>query len=158
MQQQNKLKDDPQSIHVLPHSQYLRKVEFDNLCKYSNFRPQDDVKSEVNLNINVEEIETATPAVVIKLTLNSINKESVFNLQLEYVGKFKINVEDPEVREQVLRVYCAQMIYPYVSQIVSNITGEGDLIKIRLAPVDFQEMYKAFKAEKKRDAKILMAI
>ena len=88
---------------------------------------------EVTLNINVSS----------KLP----DDRTVFMVECVQAGVFQIrNVPEKEL-DPLLRIGCANIIYPYAREVVSDAILRGGFPPVLLAPVNFEQVYAAYREQ-----------
>ena len=48
--------------------------------------------------------------------------------------------------EQVLLIYCPNLLFPFLRRIIANISTDGGLAPLMLDPIDFADLYARRKA------------
>ena len=138
--------DAPQlQMRVL--GQFIRDMSFENIMaqKGTSTDVQPDVQVQVNLDAKKRtqdnQYETA-----IKLNVTSKSKdgsETLFVLEIDYVGVFHIENVPEEQMHPFLLIECPRMIFPFLRRVVSDITRDGGFPPLNLENIDFLAMYRA---------------
>ena len=81
-------------------------------------------------------------------------EEKLFILEISYAGLFQINEENSEIIEQILLIYCPNLLFPFLRRIASNIVGDAGLPPLMLEPIDFNELYNRRVKQKEEDEKV----
>ena len=128
-------------------TQYIRDMSFENILarKPATGQVQPDVKVQVALDAKKREGDNQFE-VMMKLTINSVTKEtgdSMFVLELEYVGVFAIEGVPEEQMHPFLLIECPRMLFPFVRRIVSDVTRDGGFPPPNLDTIDFVQLYRA---------------
>ncbi|KAA2315454.1 protein-export chaperone SecB [Pseudooceanicola sediminis] len=128
-------------------TQYIRDMSFENILarKPATGQVQPDVKVQVALDAKKREGDNQFE-VMMKLTINSVTKEtgdSMFVLELEYVGVFAIEGVPEEQMHPFLLIECPRMLFPFVRRIVSDVTRDGGFPPLNLDTIDFVQLYRA---------------
>jgi len=126
--------------------QFIRDMSFENIAAQKNLdgNIQPDIQVQVNLDARQRE-KDKNFEVVIKLTINSKNKEtdeSIFILEIEYAGVFLIENVPPDQMHPFLLIECPRMIFPYLRRIVGDITRDGGYPPLNLENIDFLALYR----------------
>ncbi|QFT58271.1 Protein-export protein SecB [Sulfitobacter sp. THAF37] len=126
--------------------QFIRDMSFENIMaqKGAPTDVQPDVQVQVNLDAKKRpadhQFETS-----IKLNVTSKNKggdQTLFVLELDYVGIFHVeNVPDDQIHPFLL-IECPRMIFPFLRRVVSDITRDGGFPPLNLENIDFMSMYR----------------
>lgn len=132
------------SINVL--TQFIRDMSFENILARNG-----DVcgtSPEVKINVNLEALNRSTLQhyeIIVKLDITSKSKENgntLFLLELEYGGVFKISGVPEEQLHPFLFIECPRILFPFLRRIVSDITRDGGFPALNLENIDFLHLYK----------------
>jgi len=127
-------------------TQFIRDMSFENALaqRGTGGEVSPDVQVAVNLDAKKRSVEHQFE-VMIKLEITSKNKgteDTLFLLELEYVGIFHIeNVPDDQLHPFLL-IECPRMIFPFVRRIVSDVTRDGGFPPLNLETIDFVQLYR----------------
>lgn len=138
------------------NDQYIKDLSFENpnlLMKY-----QEDNKEQpqvsVNVETNVSKLQDAHYEVAMKVEVKSfVADKDVFVLEIVY-GAF-VTVDPKlanDVLEPVLLVHCPFLMFPFVRNIVADMTRNGGYAPLLIEPIDFASLYvekKQKESEKK---------
>jgi preprotein translocase subunit SecB len=83
--------------------------------------------------------------VLSKYTVTSKNKgggETLFLMELEYVGIFQIENVPDEQMHPFLLIECPRMMFPFVRRIVADVTRDGGFPPVNLDVIDFIQLYR----------------
>jgi preprotein translocase subunit SecB len=72
----------------------------------------------------------------------TINSQSVFLLELEYAGIFKVENVGADQLHPFLLIECPRMLFPFVRRIVSDVTRDGGYPPLNLDSIDFLSLYR----------------
>lgn len=126
--------------------QFIRDMSFENIMaqKGAGADVQPDVQVQVNLDAKKRgpdnQYETA-----IKLNVTSKAKEgdqTLFLLEIDYVGIFDIQNVPEEQLHPFLLIECPRMIFPFLRRVVSDITRDGGFPPLNLENIDFMALYR----------------
>lgn len=113
-------------------------IFFENLKK-------PDISISFNLDaVKLSENESGSSFnIILKLDIDSTHEgKKIFICQLEYCGIFLIeNLENKQLLEQILLVYCPNLLFPYIRRIISNVTSDAGFNALMLDPIDFATLY-----------------
>jgi preprotein translocase subunit SecB len=137
------------------NDQYIKDLSFENpnfLFKYQNGIEQPQVA--VNVETNVAKLQEAHYEVAMKVGVKSFaGQKDIFILEVIY-GAFVI--VDPslgnEVLEPILLVHCPFLMFPFVRNIVADISRNGGYPPLLIEPIDFASLY--LEKRKNEDAKL----
>jgi preprotein translocase subunit SecB len=83
--------------------------------------------------------------VLSKYTVTSKNKgggETLFLMEIEYVGIFQIENVPDEQMHPFLLIECPRMMFPFVRRIVADVTRDGGFPPVNLDVIDFIQLYR----------------
>jgi preprotein translocase subunit SecB len=127
--------------------QFVRDLSFENIAaqKAVNAQVQPDIQVQVALDARKREADDQYD-VIMKLKIESRTKDaapqSIFMLELEYGGIFKIENVAHEQLHPFLLIECPRMLFPFVRRIVSDVTRDGGYPPLNLDTIDFLELYR----------------
>ena len=104
-------------------------------------------KPHINVAINIdakkfsEDKDQSSYEVTLKIKADAENKE-LFICEVEYAGIFIINNIAQEELEQILLIYCPNLLFPFVRKIIASNTIESGFSPLLLDPIDFADLYK----------------
>ncbi len=125
-------------------------------CRKSRSRARltPDIQVQVSLDARKRQAENQYE-VIAKFKITSKNKngdETLFLMELEYGGMFKIeNVPDEQLHPFLL-IECPRMLFPFVRRIVSDVTRDGGFPPLNLDNIDFIALYRQTIAQRQQAA------
>jgi preprotein translocase subunit SecB len=127
-------------------TQYVRDMSFENVLaqRGTGGEVQPDVQVAVNLDAKKRSVESQYE-VVTKLNVTSKNKgkdDTLFVLEVEYVGIFTVEGVPEEQLHPFLLIECPRMTFPFLRRIVSDITRDGGFPPLNLDNIDFVQLYR----------------
>lgn len=127
-------------------TQFIRDMSFENALaqKGTNGEVTPDVQVAVNLDAKKRSGDNQYE-VMTKLVITSKNKgteDTLFLLELEYVGVFDIQNVPEEQLHPFLLIECPRMVFPFVRRIVSDVTRDGGFPPLNLETIDFVQLYR----------------
>lgn len=127
------------------NAQFIKDLSFENpqilkMLSSGDALPDIDIK----INVNHTPLETADTHEIslIVQAKGAKNNADVFILELNYAGVFTIKNLDPNLLHPVLMIECPRILFPYVRNIISELTRDGGYPPLLLKPVDFAELYR----------------
>jgi len=127
--------------------QFIRDMSFENIAAQNALQSQiqPDIQVQVALDARKRETEDQYD-VIMKLKIESKTKEetpqSIFLLELEYGGIFKVENVQQEQLHPFLLIECPRMLFPFVRRIVSDVTRDGGYPPLNLDTIDFLALYR----------------
>ena len=132
---------------IKPISQYIKDLSFENYAaQKSQFLPG---KLDVNLNLNIKKKELKSDLLEITITIlleaKKLN-EKKYIIELTYASTFSIdktiNAAD---KKKLSFVDCPNIMFPFIRQIIFNISRDSGFIPINLEYINFDELFRSQK-------------
>ncbi len=100
--------------------------------------------SNIDLNVDIEQVGEFQYQVVLHVTVSIEQKEStLFLVEVKQAGIFEINGFSEEELKSLLGAYCPMQLYPYAREVVSDVTMRGGFTPLLLDPVNFDALYQS---------------
>lgn len=127
-------------------SQFIRDLSFENVLaqRGSGGEVQPDVQVAVNLDARKRSVEHQFE-VSVKLKITSRNRganETLFVVEMDYVGVFHIEGVPEEQLHPFLLIECPRLLFPFIRRIVSDLTRDGGFPQLNLENIDFMQLYR----------------
>ena len=122
--------------------QYIKDLSFEN--PMSPNLPSQNKNPTVDLDINTTYMDLKNNNHEVNLIIKStatIDKHSIFIMELQYAGLIKTIVKDKEDKKKLI-ISASYLLFPYARSIISNITMEGGFKPLVIQPIEFEKMYK----------------
>ena len=139
-------------INIL--AQYIRDFSFENPNAPESLRSgQNNPDMDINIGMDArkipdENVENLYESVINLRAVALRDKEPLFILEMQYGVTVALNDIPVENHHAVLLIEIPRLAFPYVRQVVSEITMQGGYPPLILNPVDFQALYmERFKDE-----------
>jgi preprotein translocase subunit SecB len=129
------------NIKVL--GQYVKDLSFEVPNSPAIFlNPQGKPDISLVINIDAQKISDELYEVSLKISADATEKNKrSFLCELSYAGIFSItNVEDDMI-EQILLIYCPNLLFPFVRRIISSNTIDAGFPPLMLDQIDFADLY-----------------
>jgi preprotein translocase subunit SecB len=124
-------------------SQFIRDMSFENIAAQRNVQKDGKPEIRVHVNLDVQKRAEAQYDVALKVKIDSkIGEDSLFLLELDYAGRFRIENVPAEQLNPLLMIECPRLIFPYVRRIVGDVTRDGGYPPINLDTIDFLALYR----------------
>lgn len=101
-------------------------------------------KPEVNLEVNntANEIESNIYEVVLKVTVSVKNGENTaFIVEVAQAGLFLLQGVEGIQKEAILKGVCANILFPYARETVSDVVSRGTFPQFLLQPINFEAAF-----------------
>ena len=127
-------------------AQFVRDLSFENVMAQQGV--DGEVKPEIKVEVNLDARKRGADnqfEVITKLKVTSNNAGSdntLFLLELEYVGVFEIDGVPEQQMHPYLMIECPRMLFPFIRRIVSDVTRDGGFPPLNLEQIDFVAIYR----------------
>lgn len=139
---------DPQAQAAQPPrlqvmTQYIRDLSFENIVIRKGALPEGKPDIQVQVALDANKRGESVFEVINKLKIESkVGDQTLFVLELEYAGQFRIENVPAEQLHPFLMIECPRMIFPYVRRIVGDITRDGGFPPLNLDNIDYLAIYR----------------
>tara|TARA_Y100001970_G_C14101755_1_gene785854 strand:+ start:304 stop:741 length:438 start_codon:yes stop_codon:yes gene_type:complete len=127
-------------------NQYLKDISFENPQApdifTKNIKPDVDISVDIKANFKGDNIYEII--LYLKVTYQFEGK-IIFMIETEYGGIFDLSKINKNDLEFVTLVECPKILFPYIRQIISNLTSYGGYPAVLLEPIDFNSIFKQHK-------------
>ncbi len=129
------------------NSQYVKDLSFEVPNAPGIFLTQAN-KPNINLSIDIDATRLSVNAfeVILKIKADARGEDGkvIFICELSYAGVFTIDekIQDQREIEQLLLIYCPNILFPFARKIIANCTIDGGFPPLLLEPIDFAALYK----------------
>ena len=121
---------------------YLKDMSYEAPNTPSVFKKE--WKPEVNLEVNNTSsiIEGSVHEVVLKITVTAkIEDKVAFIVEVQQAGLFTIEGVEGIQLEHVLKGVCANILFPYAREAVSDVVARGTFPQLLLQPINFEAAF-----------------
>lgn len=147
-QGQNEDQIAAQDMPVTIHAQYVRDVSFENPNAPESLRTSANApEMDINIGMDARKLEDDDLENLFEVVLNvraaaTRGEEQLFIAELQYGVTVSIGADVPEDNHHpLLLIEMPRMIFPYVRQIMSDLTVQGGYPPLLMNPVDFHALY-----------------
>ena len=125
-------------------SQYIKDLSFETPSSPDIFLTnQGKPDIELAIDIDAKKISNEVYEVILKISANATTKEKkIFLCEASYAGLFALQNIEAEMIEQILLIYCPNLLFPFLRRIISNLTIDGNFPPLMLDPIDFAALYQ----------------
>lgn len=132
---------------------YLKDLSFESPMTPDVFTnmsssPKVGFNFESNINNITDDIYELTLFFNVKA---EVEDKTLYLVELKQCGVFSISTDDDAMRKRFLNVHCAEIIYPYARENISNIIQKGGFPPLFLSPIDFHTIYQN-ELDKRKDS------
>ena len=124
-------------------SQYIKDISFENYAAQSLSFNAEKLKHSIDLNIKRKQITTDVLEVTLIFLLEAnSSKGKAFILEISFAATFSLKIEkDSEEQKKVAFIDCPNIMFPYLRQIVYNISRDSGYPPINLDHIDFKQIF-----------------
>lgn len=147
----------PPVLNVL--TQYLKDLSFESPGAPNSLRTREKAPS-INIGVNVNANPVSDTEFDVVLSLNAkaqMDKDVLFNVELQYGGIFHVENFPQEHMLPILFIECPRLLFPFARQIIADATRNGGFPPLMLDPIDFVQMFQQRIAEDQARAKVQAA-
>ena len=134
--------NENEDIDIKIIKNFIKDLSFENPQNINENNSVNNSNGKINVNMNViykPYNRNNFFSLILKYTFDCStidNKKKLFNLELDYFGFFKI-LETKTYDKDELTKIGIKLLFPYVKEIVEDITRKGGSVPISLNEVDF---------------------
>lgn len=115
---------------------------------FMNIQSKPDIT--LSIDIDAKKLSAENFEITLKISADAKGeKQKLFNCELSYAGLFMLKGVEGDMLEQILLIYCPNLLFPFLRRIVSNVTADAGFAPLMLDPIDFAELYARRKAAEK---------
>lgn len=104
----------------------------------STARP--DIK--IDMHTNAQKVDDGDYEVFLKLTAEAtVEERAVFLVEVQQAGLFTLSGFSEQEQAVILSTYCPNILFPYLREVVSDLTLKGGMMPLILQPVNFDALY-----------------
>ena len=124
-------------------SQYIKDLSFENYAAQKNEFGLGKFDLNMDLNIKKKDLKSDLFEITINVLLEAkLLKEKKFLIELSYASTFKKNKQESTLDEKKFAfVDCPNIMFPFVRQIVFNISQNSGFLPINLEYINFQDLF-----------------
>ena len=128
------------TIKLIKH--YVQDLSFENPQNINENNPVNNNNNNINISMNAifKPYENNFFSLNVRYNLDCSsqkNNKNLFNLELDYFGFFEI-LQDNNQDQKLLTESGIKLLFPYVKEIIEDITQKGGSVPILLNEIDFE--------------------
>lgn len=131
---------------------YLKDLSFESPGSPQIFQQEFNPKLHIDISNKNKKVDDEHYEVILEVTVtaHSASEEVIFVAEVEQAGLFFIKGIEGEPLNEILGIFCPNMIFPYVRETIDNIVVKGSFPPLILAPINFEHMYKEAQKDKSK--------
>ena len=124
-------------------SQYIKDLSFENYAAQKNEFEHGKFDLNMDLNIKKKDLKSDLLEITINILLEAkLLKEKKFLIELSYASTFKKNKQKSTLDEKKFAfVDCPNIMFPFVRQIIFNVSQDSGFLPINLEYINFQDLF-----------------
>lgn len=113
------------------------------------FLERENPEVSIQLRTDGNAVDAGIFEVVVAVTVSAKlpNDKTLFLVEVSQAGIFQIRNVPQDDLEPIMMIGCANILYPYVREAVSDAVGRAGFPPVMLAPVNFEGLYQARKQQ-----------
>ena len=118
------------------------------------FLERENPEISIQLRTDANAVDAGIYEVVVAVTVSAKlpGDKTLFLVEVAQAGIFQIRNVPQEDLEPITMVGCANILYPYLREAVSDAVGRAGFQPVMLAPVNFEALYQARKQQEQAGA------
>lgn len=123
---------------------YTKDISFESPKAPAIFKQETKFSIDVTLDSKSTLLEGDFYEVTLSVTVTAkeeANKEVAYVAETKQSGIFTVKNFSDEQKKQILATVCANILFPYARETISNLINRGGFPQLYLAPVNFDALY-----------------
>jgi preprotein translocase subunit SecB len=118
------------------------------------FLERENPEISIQLRTEGNAVDAGVFEVVVAVTVSAKlpGDKTLFLVEVAQAGIFQIRNVPEEDLEPIMMIGCANILYPYAREAVSDAVGRAGFQPVMLAPVNFEALYQARKQQEQAAA------
>ena len=122
---------------------FVKDISFEAPNSPQAFKEEWKPEVEVNLDTVHQLLEGELYDVTLKVTVTTkLNSKTIFVAEVQQAGIFMLNGFEQTQHDELLGSFCANVLFPYAREVISDIVNRGGFPPLYLAPVNFDAIYQ----------------
>lgn len=120
------------------------------------FLERENPEVSIQLRTDGNAVDAGIFEVVVAVTVSAKlpNDKTLFLVEVSQAGIFQIRNVPQDDLEPIMMIGCANILYPYAREAVSDAVSRAGFQPVMLAPVNFEALYHARKQEQAAAAEV----
>ena len=126
-------------------TQYVKDLSFENPRAPNSLRVREQPPAvDVKMDVSARKLDDGVFEVVLNSTVTgSADNEKLFLVELSYAGVFTVTAIPDEHLQPVLFYECPRLLFPFVRNIVADVTRDGGFPPLLIQPIDFARLHRS---------------
>jgi preprotein translocase subunit SecB len=124
-------------------AQYIKDCSFENPRVPQAFQEQLQPQMNIRVDVRAERLDEAVFETVLRVDLQAkVGENNLFALDLTYGGVFGMRGVPEEHIRPLLLIEGARLLFPFMREIVADLTRNGGFAPLLLQPIDFAALFQ----------------
>lgn len=133
---------------------YLKDCSFESPNAPAIYGEQWNPKIQLNMHTTSSVVSENSHEVVLHITLEAkLGDKIALLIEVQQAGIFQIVDASEDELKSLLACRCAEMLYPFSRQIISDLATQGGFPQLLLQPMDFEDLFAQANAADQAEAK-----
>ncbi|MEE2769458.1 MAG: protein-export chaperone SecB [Pseudomonadota bacterium] len=129
---------------------YIKDLSFEAILPLYQLKADWRPNVSANLDNTFNKVDEDFYEISIKMKVSvSVEEKTVFVVEIEQAGLFKLGGFDEKQMGQLLNSFCPNILFPYLRESVASCVVKGGYPALHLSPVDFDARYVEMLDKKK---------
>ena len=125
------------------NGQYIKDLSFESPNAPDCFINPTQPKIDVQVDVQARGIGNDIYEVALRVQSKATRElQAVFVIDLTYAGVFTLKNIQPSQIQPMLLIECPRLLFPFVRNIVADVTRDGGFPPLLLQPIDFVGLYQ----------------
>lgn len=132
---------------------YVKDVSFEAPGAPEVFLQGGQPKVNVQLGNQARKLSENDYEVVVEITVTAeVNEKPAYIVEVKQAGVFAITGMEQTEIDQLLGAYCPNLLFPYIREVISNLTSKGSFPPFYLQPINFDALFQQAQAKRAEEA------
>lgn len=139
------MSDQQMTLPIIMRAQYVKDLSFENPNPIAAFTQDQDVQPAISVNIQAkaDNLGGGNFEVVLEARVEAKRKENtLFIAEISYGAVVGIEGVDEKEAAPLVMIEAPHLMFPFVRNIICDVTRDGGFPPLLLAPVDFAALYR----------------
>lgn len=148
MAEQEAIPEIPHDAQFLVQKVYVKDISFETPNTPEIFKMEWKPEVDMNMTNKANSIGDDHYDVVLSVTLTvKVDDKVAYLIEVNQGGIFMIRNLPEDVISRMLAIVCANILFPFVRETVSDVVTRGGFPQLLLAPVNFDALFEQEQAE-----------
>ena len=139
------MSETPMTLPMIIRAQYVKDLSFESPNPIAAFTEDQETQPAISVNIQAkaDNLGSGNFEVILDVRVEGKRKESIlFLTELSYGAVVSVEGIDEKDASPLIMIEAPHLMFPFVRNIICDVTREGGFPPLMLAPVDFASLYR----------------